>query len=245
VCGARLQPAAPPRLPVRPSASLRGLSDQKVRLFDGLFRCPFLKILREWTPQNLWTAEEEGKRRKGEEERGRKGGKGEGEGVMGGRQGHSCLTRRDDGPQERDADPCARFNSTWARGPAAQRACSQREAGPRSQRGAASAAQPRRQLARRSRAVGMRSAQQLRECAARAAARMHGQTAASLRRRTARAAQPRAGRLDGDTRRGRCVGRAFLCAALECVGARSLYSWERRSFDHRSHAFLCPPRSHR
>ena len=169
---------------------------------------------------------------------------------MGGRQGHSCLTRRDDGPQERDADPLRALQldvGPRARGAARLQPERSRTAqsARRSQRGAASAAQPRRQLARRSRAVGMRSAQQLRECAARAAARMHGQTAASLRRRTARAAQPRAGRLDGDTRTGRCVGRAFLCAALECVGARSLYSWERRSFDHRSHAFLCPPRSHR
>ena len=164
---------------------------------------------------------------------------------MGGGKGILALREATMGRKSAMQIPCARFNSTWARGPAAQRDCSQREAGPRSQRGAASAAQPHRQLARRSRAVGMRSAQQLRECAAQAAARMHGQTAASLRRRTARAAQPRAGRLDGDTRRGRCVGRAFLCAALECVGARSLYSWERRSFDHRSHAFLCPPRSRR
>ena len=112
----------------------------------------FLKILREWTPQNLWTAEEEGKRRKGEEERGRKGGKGEGEGVMGGRQGHSCLTRSDDGPQERDADPLRALQldvGPRARGAARLQPERSRTAqsARRSQRGAAAqaacAAQPR------------------------------------------------------------------------------------------------------
>ena len=47
---------------------------------------------------------------------------------MGGRQGHSCLTRRDDGPQERDADPWRALQldvGPRARGRCTERACSQ------------------------------------------------------------------------------------------------------------------------
>ena len=165
---------------------------------------------------------------------------------MGGRQGHSCLTRRDDGPQERDADPLRALQldvGPRARGAARLQPERSRTAQParRSQRGAAAqaacAAQPRGRDALCAAAARMRRAS---SCAN--ARQNRGEPASTD---SSRGAAARAGRLDGDTRRGRCVGRAFLCAALECVGARSLYSWERRSFDHRSHAFLCPPRSRR
>ena len=87
-----------------------------------------------------------GEKEEGEEERGRKGGKGQGEGAMRGSRGILALREATMGLKSAMQIPCARFHSTWAaswvhgRGRGAPAVCSQREAGERSQRCAAAQA---------------------------------------------------------------------------------------------------------
>jgi hypothetical protein len=56
-----------------------------------------LKILRLWTPENLWTAKEEEKEEEKGRKEGRKGRRGERKVPKGARDGHLCHTLSDDG----------------------------------------------------------------------------------------------------------------------------------------------------